>query len=1071
MLVIWTGADTPLIKKIIGPVVARESVAHRVCDVGDKLPPAMAGDVVLACGNKAVDILRQVGAVGKKLTLGSLREKPIEVGGVTYLATYDPLVTQRDYALLPELQWDIMLASRLVRTGSLVPELGDYQFVDDLSEIIDAVDAAYEKTGAAVPVACDLETLGLDEYAPDAWIVSISFTVKEGQSRILYFESDEAPEPPSNPMADLHELPYWQALWVQINWLLTTPKVKITGANFKYDWRWLSRQWGIDCTNFVFDTLLVGSLLDENRSNSLKLHAKLYTPIGGYEDSLGDYDMGRMDLVPKPQFKTYAGGDTDAQLRVYTTFRKELMKDRALTSFYVNLLHPSSRVFAKVERTGILVDVPYMHQLEAELSQEKSRLAKEMLDCVPWKLRHKYSDKITRQLDDEKSPFLPSFLKEFLFTKNGLNLTPVMFTDKTQEPSTSKHHLLRLADDPDAANFIKLFSEYNSASKTLSSHVVGFMKHLRSDGRFHPHYMLYRGGYGDDDDDSGTNSGRTSAKDPAVQCCVPETRVLTDKGWMQLIAIVEGHEAGEPYKVLTHTGHWRDVVGVYRNGAKPVFKVTLRSGKAITCTGNHPLLTVGGFVSTDRLTIGSFVYTIAPHEEGAWPQVRQRGEGHTDLSGMVEHAHALQQHEVCGLQELRGPWNYGSTGVVRFQQLPSGHGGVSPGLHAGARAGERGLPARQLLLDSGEPAGGEHAQYEDDHLQRGDAPRGGVGAHHRARGSAASSAEEGVVRGEGLDDAAAAHEAGFAVEEVVRIEPQGLRDTFDLTIDRCHSFVAEGIVVHNTIPKKTKWTKKLRRAYIAPPGKVILQLDFSQGELRITACIAEEPTMIEAYLNGIDLHALTASTLMGLELEEFMALDEEIRDLKRSGGKAGNFGLIYGMQSEGFRNYARNSYNVILSSDESMEFREKFFGRYGRLLEWHKEAASQAARDGIIRSPLGRVRHLPLIHSKEWSVKSKAERQAINAPVQSTLSDMMQLAMVLIDRQYPNHGIEMFLMTHDSVALFVPEDEGVEWAKKIKHIMENLPLKELFGWAPPLTFPADAELGPNLAELKKLKGL
>lgn len=789
-LVLWTTADTPLIKKVIGPVVQRQGVPHRVEDVKTTLPPTAEGDVVLAFGSKAVDLIKAGGHVAKNLTVGSLREKPLAIGGAKFLVTYDPYLTEKDYARLPEVQWDIMLASRLVRTGGVAPVLGEYRYVDDLSDLIKRIDELYEE-GKPVAVACDTETIGLDEYAPGVRIVSMMFSVDEGKSDILYFEEGEAPAPPANPLADMDELSYWEALWVQINWVLTTKKVKTVGANFKFDSRWTNYHWQINCTNQGFDTTLVGSLLDENRSNSLKLHVKLYTDLGGYDSVLGGVDMGRMDLVPKDKFAVYAGGDSDGTRRIYTPMRKELFNDKALTNFYVKILHPSAKVFEKMERNGLLVDVPYMKALQQELVEDKKRLAHEMLDCVPWKLRHKYKDTIAQQLDDEKSPFLPKFLKEFLFSPAGLNLKPVMFTPQPDSegkpnPSTSKHHLLRLAEDEDAAPFIKLFSEYNSTSKTEGTYVTGFLKHLRPDCRFHANYMLFRGDYGSNDDDSGTNSGRSSAKDPAVQ----------------------------------------------------------------------------------------------------------------------------------------------------------------------------------------------------------------------------------------------------------------------------------------TIPKRTKWTKKLRKAYIAPPGKVILQLDFSQGELKITACLAEETTMINAYKGGIDLHSLTASTLMGLELEEFMALEEELREYKRSGGKAGNFGLIYGMQAPGFKEYARNSYGVILTSEEALDFREKFFARYYRLPEWHEEYALLAHKQGFVRSPLGRVRHLPLIHSKDWSVKSLAERQAINAPVQSTLSDMMQLAMILIDREYPE--VEMCLMCHDSIAAYVPEDEAVMWAKRLKDILENLPLHE-FGWKPQLQFTADAEFGATLADLKKIK--
>jgi hypothetical protein len=87
-------------------------------------------------------------------------------------------------------------------------------------------------------------------------------------------------------------------LFDQITWLLTSPKVKLRGANLKFDLIWIAVKWGIECTNFKFDTLLVGTILDENRSNSLNLHAKVYTTIGGYDDSFNKtQDKGKMDKI------------------------------------------------------------------------------------------------------------------------------------------------------------------------------------------------------------------------------------------------------------------------------------------------------------------------------------------------------------------------------------------------------------------------------------------------------------------------------------------------------------------------------------------------------------------------------------------------------------------------------------------------------------------------------------------------------------------------------------------------------------------------------------------------------
>lgn len=795
-LIVWSNAPDSVLKKVASPIISKTPVQHRVFSDVSKLPDAARGDVVLACGTAALDLLKEIKLFPKNRTTGSLRESPAVHEGVTYLITYDPRLSEVDYALLSSIQWDTRLACRIVTTGSATPKVGDYRWVESLHELIARIEQKYEETGKPVNVSSDLETKGLDEYHPEAWIVSIFFTVDAGRSDGLYFQKGESPQQP-DPWEKHEDMTYWEGLWAQINWILTSPKVSLRGANWKYDSRWLNKKWLIECTNHKFDTTLVGSLLDENRSNSLKLHAKVMTDLGGYEDGIEDYDMGSMELIPLDKLVVYAGGDTDATLQVADVMKAELLKDKRLTNFYVNLLHPSSHTFERMERNGIPVDVPYYDKLESELEIELKRLEGEMLKQVPWKLRHKYSDKIAEAQEKDKSPFgNAKFIQEFLFSSNGLNLKPFLLTAKTKEPSTAIDHLMMFEDNPDAKAFVDLMKQHGSASKTLSTFVRGFRKHLRSDGRFHPHYMLFRGDYGDDD--SGANSGRTSAKDPAVQ----------------------------------------------------------------------------------------------------------------------------------------------------------------------------------------------------------------------------------------------------------------------------------------TISKHTKWAKRLRRAYVAPKGKNILQMDYSQGELKIAAVLAEEPAMLDAYLNGKDLHAITAASLNGYELEEFMLLPEDVRDELRSGGKAGNFGLLYGMGANGFRIYAQNSYGVYMTEEEASIKRDAFFAKYARLTGWHNEAKQFARMQGFIRSPLGRVRHLPLINSKDSGVRSKAERQAVNAPVQATLSDMMQLSMSLIDAEYGQDQIQMWLMTHDSCNFFVPLGEEVVWAKRLKLVMENLPLKRVFGWDSPLKFTVDAEMGVpddegiiSFAKLQKMKNL
>lgn len=187
--------------------------------------------------------------------------------------------------------------------------------------------------------------------------------------------------------------------------------------------------------------------------------------------------------------------------------------------------------------------------------------------------------------------------------------------------------------------------------------------------------------------------------------------------------------------------------------------------------------------------------------------------------------------------------------------------------------------------------------------------------------------------------------------------------------------------------------------------------------------------------------------------------------------------VLYGMGAVGFRAYAAAAYGVKMTEEEAFQAREAFFNLYSRLLPWHEEVRRYIKRFKHVRSPLGRIRHLPLIDSPDKEARAMAERQGINAQIQSCLSDMMLLAMVLIDREFGQEQVRMTIMTHDSLTVYVKQGEEIEWAKRIKAVMENLPLGR-FGWNPPIVFAADAEMAVpdddgvlSMGKMTKLKNL
>lgn len=266
-------------------------------------------------------------------------------------------------------------------------------------------------------------------------------------------------------------------------------------------------------------------------------------------------------------------------------------------------------------------------------------------------------------------------------------------------------------------------------------------------------------------------------------------------------------------------------------------------------------------------------------------------------------------------------------------------------------------------------------------------------------------------------------------------------------------------------PKRGKLAKKYREIFVAPPGYVLLEVDFSQMELRIAAIMAQDPTMLELYANGKDIHAMTAAAVMGISLDEFMDLPKDVRDHKRFQAKAVNFGFLYGMGWRKFITYARTEYKITFSEEEAQQIQKTFFALYRRLKPWHNATRDYVREHGQVRAFSGRVRHLPSVYSPDEMISSSAERQAINSPVQAFGSDLGLCAIALLVKHVDFGLVRPIGFIHDALVCIAPESRAKEAAATVKYWMEHIPTKKLFNWESPIPIVADASVGKNLANM------
>lgn len=272
-------------------------------------------------------------------------------------------------------------------------------------------------------------------------------------------------------------------------------------------------------------------------------------------------------------------------------------------------------------------------------------------------------------------------------------------------------------------------------------------------------------------------------------------------------------------------------------------------------------------------------------------------------------------------------------------------------------------------------------------------------------------------------------------------------------------------------PKRGKLAKAYRRVYVAPEGYFMVEADLSQAELRISADMANEKVMLAIYRSGGDIHKATALIVMGITMAQFNQLSEDEQGLARFKAKAVNFGFIYGMGWRKFIGYAKTQYGVEFSEEEAQRIRNEYFRRYPALVAWHKRYRELANRDKQVRSYSGRIRHLPMIDSDEDFVKSEAERQAINSPVQEFGSSLGVMALGRMAEEIDPYYITPVAFVHDAIYCYVKK-EYLDWGvRTLKWYMESNPIEEWFGLKMKCPIVADVSFGENMGDTYELKGL
>jgi DNA polymerase-1 len=228
------------------------------------------------------------------------------------------------------------------------------------------------------------------------------------------------------------------------------------------------------------------------------------------------------------------------------------------------------------------------------------------------------------------------------------------------------------------------------------------------------------------------------------------------------------------------------------------------------------------------------------------------------------------------------------------------------------------------------------------------------------------------------------------------------------------------------IPIRTAEGRRVREAFIAPPGHAILSADYSQIELRLMAHISEDANLLKAFADGMDVHRATASEVFGVE-------PEAVTSEQRRYAKTINFGLIYGMGAFGL------AASLGIERSAAVAYIERYFARYPDVKRYMDQTRASAKAHGYVETVFGRRLWLPEINSPNGPRRTGAERQAINAPMQGTAADLIKLAMIAVQAALDAQGraTRMVMQVHDELVFEVPEAE-LAWARtEVPRIMAS----------------------------------
>lgn len=882
---------------------------------------------------------------------------------------------------------------------------------EDLKGLVKAIHASQK-------VVMDLETTGLDEYAEaggdtnggyPARIVLASLTLPNAERATAgaynwrTFDGEQPMTylvPLSHPASPL--LGAWRKVMAIIGREINRSGKPFVNANIKFDARWVFAQAGVDLSDRIeWDTTVSSQLVDTEARTRLKIRAARDFGIEEWDD----FDLStpgaaeRVDLI---QLGEYAARDTYYTWKIEEEHREQMfltgdeepfdsddiqMARLGKVATYVSM--PTVKTLTKVEQRGFLLDVDWVHAKIEEMDALRLKACEDILglygtEPAPAPAKNGVTTAAT-------SKWFQGFVAQAI-EAGDLRVTArtdsgnaqwnkAVLIAQQRQGSPAADALLRHRDATKTLEFLRSWLELRDPNNVIhATYNVGFVK-----------------------------TGRLSS------CVSPDTLIDMPRDMVKYPDGVPMREVKAGDWVYSYDHHCRltlrqvEWVGPTKTAETIIvtFENSQGDRRTLQCTPEHLVrLHNGHYCPAEYLMRGP------------------RGASSPRVLGMVRRQWTASKSEKDRYLSFFPNSNSRKT-------PPSVADGVRYGSKSGGKSKEHRWIMQRVL---GKRLSSKWDVHHVDEVKVNNHPSNLKYLPHSEHMSLSMRDR----RAKGSPDQPYPDVfTGKTDWRPISIEPGPGIEVWDMTVPEDHCFIGNGITVHNSNPNVQQISSRLKPAFIPRPGHVLLDLDYSQVELRVAAFISRSQPMIEAFQRGDDLHRLLAAKIAG-------KAPEDVTSLERKRAKAGNFGLLYGMSPGGFQSYAATAYDVSLTLAEAQAVHSAFFEMWDGMRQWHERAKRRAYERGYVTSPIGRTQWLSDLYSKSSFKSSHAERNALNSPVQGFGSDLMQMAAASIMGTLPGYplpkveGSHVVATVHDEICIEAPEDRWQEILIECKRRMEDV---------------------------------